>query len=222
MPKNRRSSKRTPRRGGAMIKTIAELLEDLQASRTRATLENIISDLEQSGDRELEAHARVVKLALQRNPGEEGARVYLPITERFLKERLPAGDMAAAPPAGGRRGGAMSRSPEELIADLERDPSRATLENVVDEFLNSGTPLLEATGRALRSELQEGPARPLDEQIRLAKGVLGRVIREGGRPGIPPRRLPPPPPPGGWDRPRPGGRRHTKRSTRRRRTTRRR
>ncbi len=94
-----------------MIKTMAELLEDLRANRTRATLENVISDLEQSGVRELEDHARIVKGALQRNPGEEGARIYIPITEGMLERHrpIPLGGLPGRPlpggfpPIGGRR-----------------------------------------------------------------------------------------------------------------------
>ena len=77
------------RRGGAMIKSIGEHLADLRASRTRATLENILSDLEVSGIRDLEDYARLVKGNLRNNPGEEGARLYMGGTERMLETHLP-------------------------------------------------------------------------------------------------------------------------------------
>jgi hypothetical protein len=87
--KSRRRKSR--RRGGAMIKSIDEHLADLRASRTRATLENILSDLEASGVRALEDYARLVKGNLLNNPGEEGARPYMASTERMLEAHLPVG-----------------------------------------------------------------------------------------------------------------------------------
>lgn len=85
--KSRRKTRR--RRGGAMIKSIAEHLADLRASRTRATLENILSDLEVSGVRALEDYARQVKGNLRDNAGEEGARMYMASAERMLQAHLP-------------------------------------------------------------------------------------------------------------------------------------
>jgi hypothetical protein len=81
-----------------MVKTIAEHLEDLRRSRTRATLENILSDFEQSGNRVLEEYARVVKRNLRDNAGEEGARMYFVSAERMLEDtfRWEIGERAGA------------------------------------------------------------------------------------------------------------------------------
>lgn len=98
-----RKRRKTRRRGGAMVKTIAEHLEDLRRNRTRATLENILSDFEQSGNRVLEEYARVVKRNLRDNAGEEGARMYFVSAERMLERYLPVGNRREAGAGGGRR-----------------------------------------------------------------------------------------------------------------------
>jgi hypothetical protein len=66
------------RRGGAMTKTLLELMADLRADQSRATLDNVLSDLEVSEIPALERLANVAKtnLAIPRRPGlTEAARL---------------------------------------------------------------------------------------------------------------------------------------------------
>lgn len=67
----RRNRKGTRRRGGA-IKPVRELIADLEREPTKATLENVISDLKASGDRTLSGYGEgtEIRLRMRLRPGE--------------------------------------------------------------------------------------------------------------------------------------------------------
>ena len=70
-PKGGRKSRRR-RRGGAMIKPLPELIADLEREPTKATLENVISDLKASDDRRLMGmgEGTGIRLGMRLRPGE--------------------------------------------------------------------------------------------------------------------------------------------------------
>lgn len=69
--KGGRKSRRKTRRGGA-IKPVRELIADLEREPTKATLENVISDLKASGDRTLSGYGEgtEIRLRMRLRPGE--------------------------------------------------------------------------------------------------------------------------------------------------------
>jgi len=174
--------RKTRRRGGAMIKTFAEHLEDLRASRTRATLENILSDFEQSGVRVLEEYARVVKQNLRDNPGEEGARLYFASAESMLRRHIPVEGRGRRRKTTRRRGGAMIKTIAELLEDLRASRTRATLENILSDLEQSGDRELEAHARIVKMALQRNPG---EEGARIylpiTEGMLQRHLPVEGR-----------------------------------------
>ncbi len=80
-----------------------------------------------------------------------------------------------------RRGGALTKPLPALLEDLNRDPSKATLENVVDDFQNSNIRELEVTGRALSRALRAPrPDVPLDHLVEQAKRAIRNVLAHAG------------------------------------------
>jgi hypothetical protein len=81
-----------------------------------------------------------------------------------------------------RRGGALTKPLPALLEDLNRDPSKATLENVISDFKTSNIRYLEDRGARLEAQLREGRAR-LDYLVQLAKEDIEAILggRAGGR-----------------------------------------
>ncbi len=81
-----------------------------------------------------------------------------------------------------RRGGALTKPLPQLLEDLNRDPSKATLENVISDFKTSNIRYLEDRGARLEAQVREGRAR-LDYLVQLAKEDIEAILggRAGGR-----------------------------------------
>jgi hypothetical protein len=169
--------RKTRRRGGAMIKNYAELLRDLERDPTETTLRNVLSDFKGADDN-----------PRMRDYGEE--------YEERLEDPLRPGETRADRVRSiimnvtgllrmygrGRRGGALTKPLPALLEDLNRDPSKATLENVISDFKTSNIRYLEGRGAQLEAQLREGRAR-LDYLVQLAKEAIEAILggRAGGR-----------------------------------------
>ena len=102
---------------------------------------------------------------------------------------VPGLSTPAGGPKGGRksrrrrRGGAMTKPLRELIADLERDPSKATLENVISDLKASGNRAYEDYGASLEIRLRQ-PLRAgetMDERVRATIEGVVSMLRMAGR-----------------------------------------
>ncbi len=78
-----------------------------------------------------------------------------------------------------RRGGAMIKSVAELIEDLERNPTEATMRNVFSDLQSSGNPQLERYGRHMEERLGGDPGVNRDELAPLLARQVVRYLREG-------------------------------------------
>jgi hypothetical protein len=113
--------------GGAMIKTLPELIADLRASPTEATLRNVLSDLKQSNYEDIVRMAEYNEAYLDGlTPLQKQSQVLMIVREvmNFLPRYVG-------------RGGAMIKNFTQLIADIEADPSEATLRNVLSDLKES-------------------------------------------------------------------------------------
>ncbi len=74
-----------------------------------------------------------------------------------------------------RRGGAMSKTFEELLFNLEDEPSKSTLENVITELKASGDDVLESFARLFERELQK-PLRARETMESRVREIIKRVV----------------------------------------------
>jgi hypothetical protein len=79
LPKGGKKSRRRKRRGGAMVKTVRELVLDLERNPTEATLRNVLSDLKESPNPVLrdtaDGQERLLDLPPQADPDPMPVRV---------------------------------------------------------------------------------------------------------------------------------------------------
>jgi hypothetical protein len=190
MAVHKRFSKRTPRRGGAMSKSVAQLLNELDDDPSEASLRNVLSELKESG------HAWTVEFAHSMERGINAHKAAGTLTGQLLqggisyvKDRMRKGRIKD----GGRRktrrrGGAMSKTLRELVVDLERDPSESTLRNVLTDLKESPRAMLRANAedqeRALDAPIREEDE-PRPRRVRRIIGIMLPMMRAlqyvGGR-----------------------------------------
>jgi len=179
LPKGGRSRRRkTRRRGGATTKPLPELLMDLQRNPSRATLENVISDFKVSGIQYLQQRGERLEEQLQAGASPD---YLIDLAAQSIEFVLAPGDANEIPFR--RRGGAMVKSVRELQRDLENDPSKSTLENVLSDLKASGNDVLAAYARGLEENLRE-PLRPretMDSRVRANVERVVGVLRMYGR-----------------------------------------
>ncbi len=96
---------------------------------------------------------------------------------------LPPGTYGGRKKSRRRRGGAMTKSIRELLRDLEADPSKSTLDNVLTDLKASGNDVLEAYARGLEQNLRE-PLRPretMESRVRENVERVAGILRMYGR-----------------------------------------
>jgi hypothetical protein len=178
LPKGGRRKSRRRRRGGALTKPLPELLMDLQRNPSKATLENVISDFKASGIRHLEQKAPILEHQLR---GGAPIEYSIEVASRAIETVLAPGDVNEIPFR--RRGGAMVKGVRELLRDLETDPSKSTLENVLSDLKASGNDVIESYARGLEENLRE-PLRPretMESRVRTNVERVAGILRMYGR-----------------------------------------
>jgi hypothetical protein len=171
---------RNGQRGGAMTKPLRELVADLERDPSKSTLENVISDLRAS-DRQILRDLGIVFADQLRAPLAAGERM----DDRV--QRIIADTIRSLRTYGGgrrrktrRRGGAMSKTLPELIADLERDPTKATLENVLSDLKAGDNPALVSYAQGLEENLRE-PLRGGETMEQRVRDIIVRITGFLGR-----------------------------------------
>ena len=130
--------------GGAMIKTLPELLADLRESPTEATLRNVLSDMKESGNQEIVRYAEYNERYLNLlTPLQKQSQVLMIVREvmNFLPRHI-------------MRGGAMIKNFRELLADIRADPSESTLLNVLSDMKESDQDPVRSYGQSLEQYFQ--------------------------------------------------------------------
>ncbi len=130
--------------GGAMIKTLPELIADLRASPTEATLRNVLSDLKESNYEDIVRMAEYNEAYLDGlTPLQKQSQVLMIVREvmNFLPRYVG-------------RGGAMTKYFRELVADIQADPSESTLLNVISDMEESEHDPVKAYAQTLKQYLQ--------------------------------------------------------------------
>ena len=184
LPPGTYGGRKSRRRGGAMIKSIPELIRDLEVPGVdRSTLENALSDLKANDNRHLASYAEGLEENL-REPLQAGEDMDGRVRDivRRIHGMLRMYGRGRRRKTTRRRGGALTKPLPQLLEDLNRDPSKATLENVISDFKTSNIRHLEGRGARLEAQLREGRNR-LDYLVQLAKEDIEDILggRAGGR-----------------------------------------
>jgi hypothetical protein len=180
----KKSRRRKTRRGGAMGKSAAQLLNELDDDPSEASLRNVLSELKNSGDAWTVAFAHAMERGINAHKAAgtltgqllQGGIGY--VKDRIRKGKIKDGGRRKTR----RRGGAMVKSMRELKADLERDPTEATLRNVLSDLKGADNGRLREYAEEMEERLEDDapPYQNREDRVRmLVERVVGLLNMHG-------------------------------------------